>query len=245
MSCKRITFTMADAVLIIAFSLVTLLYACTGTGNSAPPAQKGLATKVAEPPLQEPKAAPSPEPKTGVLKPQEPKGKEVAGKQPTEESKPQTSAGKPGGESLILNIKLALMADPRLFPYEIEVDLKGQDAVLSGNVATDEEKKTATMIAERVEGVKKVVNSLKVVKEASQDLNRKRDEQITEQIKERFKKSKTLETAGFEVTTRNGVVALSGKTRYQVIILEAAEAARQVPGVRAVQTGSIQVEASS
>jgi osmotically-inducible protein OsmY len=43
------------------------------------------------------------------------------------------------------------------------------------------------------------------------------------------------------VKAENGVVLLSGKTRFQVIALEAAEAARQVPGVRAVDTTGIQI----
>jgi hyperosmotically inducible protein len=245
MSFKRTTFTTAGIMPIIAISLLTLLDACTGTANSAPAGQKAQATKVAESTLQEPKAAPPPEAKTADPKPKDPKEKVIPPKSPGDEAKPPAAAAKPGGESLILTVKLALMADPRLFPYEIEVDLKGQEAVLSGSVSTEEEKKTAAVIAQGVDGIKKVVNNLKVVKEASQDLNRKRDERITQQIKERFKKSKTLDEAGFEIKTQNGVVALSGKTRYQVIILEAAEAARQIPGVRAVQTGSIRLEASS
>ena len=244
MSFTRITFTTVGTMLIIAVSLVTLLHAFTGTGNSAPPDQKAQATTVAEPPRQEPKAAPPAEAKTADSKPKDPTEKISPPKNPAEEAKPQTSAAKPGGASLILTVKLALMADPLLLLYDIEVDVKGQEAVLSGNVSTEEEKKMATVIAQTVDGIKKVTNKLKVVKEAAQDLNRKRDDRITEEIKERFKRSKTLDQAGFEIKTHNGVVALSGKTRYQVIILEAAEAARQVPGVRAVQTGSIRLEAA-
>ena len=244
MSFARITFTTMGMMLIIAVSLVTLLAACTGTANSASPDETTLATKAAASAPTEPKGAPPPEAKNVDLKSKEPKDKETPPKKSMEEPKPVTSAAKPGGESLILTVKLALMADPLLLLYDIEVDVKGQEAVLSGNVSTEEEKKMATVIAQNVDGIKKVTNKLKVVKEAAQDLNRKRDDRITEEIKERFKKSKTLDQAGFEIKTHNGVVALSGKTRYQVIILEAAEAARQVPGVRAVQTGSIRLEAA-
>ena len=249
MSFARTTFTTAGMVPIIAVSLVALLAACTGTANSASPDETKPVTKAAAS-SAESKAAAPPEAKSVDLKSKDPKEKEpkdkgTPPKKSIEEPKPVTAAAKPGGASLILTVKLALMADPLLLLYDIEVDVKGQEAVLSGNVSTEEEKKMATVIAQNVDGIKKVVNNLKVVKEAAQDLNRKRDDRITEEIKERFKRSKTLDQAGFEIKTHNGVVALSGKTRYQVIILEAAEAARQVPGVRAVQTGSIRLEAAS
>jgi hyperosmotically inducible protein len=51
-----------------------------------------------------------------------------------------------------------------------------------------------------------------------------------------------LEAAKFDIKTESGVVELSGKTRFQVIVLEAAEAARQVPGVKAVKTHTVRIE---
>jgi len=41
------------------------------------------------------------------------------------------------------------------------------------------------------------------------------------------------------VTCQNGIVSLKGETRFQVIALEAAQAARQVPGVKAVNTAGV------
>jgi len=64
----------------------------------------------------------------------------------------------------------------------------------------------------------------------------------TEYIRERFKKNVTLEAAKFDIKTENGVVELSGKTRFQAIVLEAAETALQVPGVKAVKTTAVQIE---
>ena len=145
--------------------------------------------------------------------------------------------------SLILTVKLALMADPRLFPYELDVDTKGETAVLSGKVSTETEKMAAAEAAQTVEGIKSVTNNIEVVKDLQRTLARKRDEAMTQYIKDRFQKSKTLETAHFDVKTEDGIVTLSGKTRFQVIVLEAAEAARQVPGVRAVKSDTIRIEA--
>jgi hyperosmotically inducible protein len=146
--------------------------------------------------------------------------------------------------SPMLTIKLAFMGDARLFPYDINVDMKGETVELSGKVASEDEKRAAAEIAQKIEGVKAVKNELDISKDIAKSLARRKDEAITQYVKERFAKSKTLEKANFDVKTEDGVVTLSGKTRFQVIALEAAETARQVPGVRAVHTVGIQTEAS-
>ena len=142
----------------------------------------------------------------------------------------------------IVSIKLALMADPRLFPYEINVDMNGDVATLSGKVGSEAEKASATEIAQANEGVKSVTNNLEVSKDLPQALARKKDEAITQYVKDRFGKSKTLESSHFEVKSEDGIVILSGKTKFLVIALEAAEAARQVPGVKAVKSDGIHLE---
>jgi len=142
----------------------------------------------------------------------------------------------------IVSIKLALMADPRLFPYEINIDMNGDVATLSGKVGSEAEKASATEIAQASEGVKSVTNNLEIAKDLPQALTRKKDEVITQYVKDRFGKSKTLESSHFEVKTEDGVVLLSGKTKFLVIALEAAEAARQVPGVKAVKSDGIHLE---
>jgi hypothetical protein len=142
----------------------------------------------------------------------------------------------------IVAIKLALMADPRLFPYEINIDMNGDVATLSGKVGSEAEKASATEIAQASEGVKSVTNNLEIAKDLPQALTRKKDEVITQYVKDRFGKSKTLESSHFEVKTEDGIVVLSGKTKFLVIALEAAEAARQVPGVKAVKSDGIHLE---
>lgn len=169
-----------------------------------------------------------------------------ADSQPAEsegKEKDQT-AKKPLG-SLILSVKLALMGDSRLFRYEIEVEDDQQTVTLTGRVSAEEEKAAATEIAQAVPGVKAVVNKLAVEKDLAKTLLKKQDEILTGLIKERFSKSATLKAANFEVKTEDGVVQLNGTVRFQVIALEAAEAARQVPGVRAVNTEKIRLEGES
>jgi hyperosmotically inducible periplasmic protein len=156
------------------------------------------------------------------------------------EVKPDESGKKPV-VSMQLTIKLALMAEPAVFPFEIEVEMDGHKAVLSGTVPSEDEKAKAAEIARKVEGVESVVNKLSVSPALRAALTKRQDEAIAHLVKERLNKSETLKAVGFDVKSENGIVMLSGKTRFQVIAFEAAEAARQVPGVRAVNTAAVQL----
>jgi hyperosmotically inducible protein len=205
---------------------------------SLPP--KAADTKPAKP-VDQPKDSSKSSDKAPELKGSETKG---GPSESTPNGKP--SDAKPPEPKLpptpIVSIKLALMADPRLFPYDLNVDMNGDVAVLSGKVGTEAEKAAATEIAQAIEGVKSVSNNLEIVKDLPQILGRKKDELITQYVKDRFGKSKTLESAHFDVKTEDGIVHVSGKTKFLVIALEAAEAARQVPGVKAVRSEGIRVD---
>lgn len=159
-----------------------------------------------------------------------------------EDSKPEEPSKKPV-TSLNLAIKLALMADPQLFPLDIEVEMDKGKATLTGSVPTEEEKAKVAEIAGKVEGVETVVNKLTVMPALKDKLAKKQDESIAHVVRDRLSRSETLKAVGFDVKSENGIVYLSGKTRFQVIALEAAEAARQVPGVRAVDTAGVQLVA--
>jgi osmotically-inducible protein OsmY len=142
--------------------------------------------------------------------------------------------------SPMLTTKLALMADPRLFPYDITVEMTGEILILTGKVPDEPHKAVAGEIAKTF--AKSVKNKLDPDKDIDREITRKKDDTITSYVKERFAKSKTLEKADFGVKTDDGVVSLTGKTRFQVIVLEAAEAVRQVPGVKAVKADGVRIE---
>ena len=204
----------------------------------SPPPAKTPEAKAMEPKASEPKA---PEAKVQDAKPPAPPAAPKASETKPPDAKP-AEAPKPAGTP-ILAIKLALMADPRLFPYEVNVDMNADVAVLTGKVGSEADKAAAAEIVQGVEGVKSLTNNLEVAKDLPQTLARKKDEIITQYVKDRFGKSKTLETARFDIKTEDGIVSLSGKTKFLVIALEAAEAARNVPGVKAVKSEGIRVEA--
>ena len=161
-----------------------------------------------------------------------------------EKGKEKEVRKKPSG-SPILTVKLALLADARLFRYDIEVEEDGQNIALRGHVSNEEEKAAATEVARSVSDGKMIVNKLDVDKSLLQALGKKQDEIISTLVKDRFAKSATLKAANFEVKTEEGVVSLSGGVRFQVLALEAAEAARLVPGVRAVKTDRVRLGGES
>jgi len=172
----------------------------------------------------------------------EEKAKPADEKPKAEEPKPEEPAKK-AVTSLNLAIKLALMADPQLFPLDIEVEMDKGKAILSGSVPTEEDKAKVAEIAGKIDGVETVINKLTVTPALKDKLAKKQDESIAHVVRDRLSRSETLKAVGFDVKSENGIVYLSGKTRFQVIALEAAEAARQVPGVRAVDTAGVQLVA--
>jgi hyperosmotically inducible periplasmic protein len=159
-----------------------------------------------------------------------------------EEEAEKEGMGKKAVSSLILTIKLALLEDPRLFAYEIEVEIGADEITLVGKVSTETEKVAAAQLASMVPTVKSVSNKLEVVKDLPDIITHKQDDIITRYVKARFAQSATVSAANFNVKTEQGIVSLSGTVRFQVMILEAAEAARQVPGVKAVKTDKVRIE---
>jgi hyperosmotically inducible protein len=230
-----------------AFLVLTLICGSGHAAEEGPGGDKAKEAPRAVEPKKKPEIDKKPDNEKKTEKTEnEPKsegnGKAAAEEKPKAEEPPKSEepAKKPVA-SLNLAIKLALMADPQLFPLEIEVEMDKGKAILSGAVPTEEEKAKVTEIASKIEGVEEVVNKLSVNTNLRASLAKKQDETIAHVVRDRLARSETLKAVGFDVKSDNGIVHLSGKTRFQVIALEAAEAARQVPGVRAVDTTGVQI----
>lgn len=208
--------------------------AALAADNGSPPSAPDHKKKT-ESESKSPEPAPKPSAEEKSARP------DVPPAPPPKPEQKQEEGGKKPVVSLNLTIKLALMADPALFPFEIEVEMENQKAVLTGTVSTEDEKAKAGEAVRKIDGVESVVNKLSVNPALRTALTKRQDDAIAQLVKERLNKSETLKAVGFDVKSDNGVVALSGKTRFQVIALEAAEAARQVPGVRAVTTAAVQL----
>lgn len=203
--------------------------------QSAPAAKPEAPPKLSTEPKAQPQTAPP-------AKPEPPTEREAKEKEKEKEREKEKEAQKKPVGSLILTVKLALLADVRLCHYEIEVGENEQTITLEGRVAGENEKTAATEVAKSVPGVEAVVNKLEVDQGLAQALVKKQDEIITGLVRERFSKSATLKSANFEVKTEEGVVSIIGVVRFQVIALEAAETARRVPGVKAVKTDKVRLE---
>jgi osmotically-inducible protein OsmY len=238
------------ALLMSQFASPRLVQSEPRSNTSALPSadqSKGADSKVPVKPLKELPPAQSSaqeskptQPKTQTAKSEESKAKKDNGEEGAEKEKEGT--GRKAVSSLILTVKLALLEDPRVFPYEIEVEAGSEEVTLTGKVSTEAEKAAAAQIASTVPTVKTVSNKLEVVKDLPELIAHKQDDIITRHVKERFAQSATVTAANFDVKTEQGVVSLSGAVRFQVIVLEAAEAARQVPGVKAVRTDKVRIE---
>ena len=148
-------------------------------------------------------------------------------------------------QSQNLTIKLGFMADPRLFPYDIDCRVEEKSVELTGVVSLEEEKNLAAVVTTHLIKEKDIINHIEVRPSLSATMQATKDARLTEFIKQRFAKSQTLRESNFEIVTVRGVVSLSGQTRFQVIALEAAQAAREIPGVIAVNTHNIRLEAGN
>ena len=238
--CVLLGTQLTNPTLVQSDQRITTVQSSADQGKAADskvPAKPHKEPSPAQSPAQESKPA---QPKPQASKSEESRGKQDSGVEGTEKEKEGT--GRKAVSSLILTVKLALLGDPRLFPYEIEVEAGSDEVTLGGKVSTEAEKSAAAEIASMVPGVKSVSNKLEVVKELLEAIAHKQDEIITRHVKERFAKSATVTAANFDVKTEQGVVSLSGAVRFQVIVLEAVEAARQVPGVKAVKTDKVRIE---
>ncbi|WP_454061899.1 BON domain-containing protein [Candidatus Nitrospira salsa] len=142
-----------------------------------------------------------------------------------------------------LTLKLAFKADPRLFPYDIDVEVDENAVQIDGTVTSQDEKVAASEIALRMADDKTITNNIIVDQEMTNVLAQNRDQAITIFVQEQFDKSQTLQESQFQISTNDGVVSLHGTTRFQVILLEAAQAAQHVPGVKAVKTDTVTLEA--
>jgi hyperosmotically inducible periplasmic protein len=128
--------------------------------------------------------------------------------------------------------KMRLLADTQTPALDINVDTWAGVVTLFGIVPSQEAKAAAEADTRKVSGVKRVENELQVVASVKQAAGQVRDEELERDVK------KALDTAAFKeitVDVKNGVVRLTGTISTEEQRLEAAQTARAVSGVRAVE----------
>ena len=129
--------------------------------------------------------------------------------------------------------KIALFADSRVPGSAVHVETQKGMVYLRGKVESDEAKKAAEDVARGIEGAQGVKNELQVVPASAKKMVEAKDDEITKQVKERFKADPKLKS--LDVRTDNGVVTLEGKLPNITDSARASQMAREVPGVRSVR----------
>ena len=136
---------------------------------------------------------------------------------------------------LTLQTKLALLADERVRSADVHVTSRRGVIMLRGKVDSEAEQQAAGEIARTVEGAREVNNQLTVVPEPQRKRVDRQDHQIVKDVKQEIKNDGRLRHARIHVRSDEGIVTLTGKAPSLETSVRASEAARRVPGVRAVR----------
>ena len=138
--------------------------------------------------------------------------------------------------------KLALIADSRTSGFATDVVTQDQAVTLSGKVDSAEARSAAEGVVKAVEGVKSVNNQLQVVPEEKRREVNAKDEKINDDIEKSLDSDPALQDLSLSVESNAGVVTLHGTVDNEEQLLKAAEALRQIPGVKSVVTSAVTVE---
>lgn len=140
------------------------------------------------------------------------------------------------------SVSTAIATNRNLSPFSINVDVKGDTAILSGEVETEVEKDLAEQIAQDIEGIENVDNQLKVGTEGDYSkagerslADRMSDTTTTATIKSKLLWNNSTEGLDIHVDTENGVVTLTGETDSSASKELAERLAEDTDGVREVK----------
>ena len=143
------------------------------------------------------------------------------------------------------NVKAKFVANDVVKSSQIEVTTKDGVVTLTGNVDSEEAKKTAIELARATSGVKNVVDMISA-REASGSGDAPEPERsvgetisdsgITISVKSRLLDDPDVKGLKIDVDTRDGVVFLTGSVRSDVEKEKAVQLAKETKGVRDVQS---------
>ncbi len=146
------------------------------------------------------------------------------------------SAGRALDDTAITTkVKAELVGDKAVSALKVHVETYKGEVQLNGNVATEEQKAAAEADALKVEGVTKVVNNLTVGKTSRSAGTVIDDSTITTKVKAEFVGSSIVKASQIDVTTKDGVVTLSGFASTKAAKTEAERIAKRTKGVHSVE----------
>lgn len=131
-------------------------------------------------------------------------------------------------------VKSALMSDLKFKSYDIKVETRKGEVLLSGFVDNQEQLDEALRVTRTIEGVKSVQNNV-AFKGASTSPGEKLDDTLmTGKVKAALMGDSSIHSTDIAVVTRNQAVQLSGFVNSQEQMDKAVRAASAVHGVRKV-----------
>lgn len=136
----------------------------------------------------------------------------------------------PDDDTIALNVKEALHQDPRVLASEIQVSTEKGIVRLSGTAWNLADKRYAELEAKKVNGVRGVIDEIKVEPAYRPDTD------ILQDVRRRLMDSSTIHSPGVGITVLNGEVALQGTVASWTEMRQAELLAGEVMGVKAVRS---------
>jgi len=131
-------------------------------------------------------------------------------------------------------VKSALLADPDIKSFDLKVETRKGEVMLSGFVSSQAQVDRAILVARGVEGVKAVANKMDLKEGAATAGNTVDDGIITAKVKSVLLADPDIKSLDIAVVTSKGEAQLSGFVDNQTQIDRAIEVARAVDGVKSV-----------
>ena len=131
-------------------------------------------------------------------------------------------------------VKSALLADPDVKSFDLKVETRKGEVMLSGFVGNRAQVDRAIQVARGVEGVKAVANKMDLKEGAVTVGNTVDDGIVTARVKSALLAEPGIKSFDIAVVTRKGEVQLSGFVDNQAQIDHASDLARTVDGVKSV-----------
>jgi len=148
---------------------------------------------------------------------------------------PTTTVGTDIDDSVVTSsVKTALLADPDVKSFDLKVETRKGEVLLSGFVDSQAQMDRATAVTHVVSGVKSIQNNL-ILKGAPTTVGNAVDASIiTSKVKAALLGDPNIKSFDIAVVTRKDEVLLSGYVDNRVQMDRAVEIARSIEGVRLV-----------
>ncbi len=131
-------------------------------------------------------------------------------------------------------VKSALLADPDVRSFELKVETRNGEVMLSGFVGNQAQVDRAILVARGVEGVKVVTDGVTLKEGVATVGDTVDDAIITTKVKSALLADPNIKSFDIAVVTRKGEAQLSGFVDNQTQIDHATDLARAVEGVNTV-----------